>query len=221
MSKRVAIDLEMCKVPKIYRTDNYLLPMEIIQIGAVLMDENNEIIDEFSSYVKPAYGVIDCFIKNLTGIKGINVKTAQPLEAVIKRMMEWIRTKDVCFYSWSDADYYQLRNELRAKGLESDEYTPLINQRSWIDYQKKFETRFQFGKLLSLKDALFYLELEPVGKLHDGFADAYNTARIIAEIERNPERLFLIDRIRKNEQESILLGTSLGDLLQEFRLQIA
>ena len=221
MTKRVVIDLEMCKVPQIYRSKDRSLSMEIIQIGAVLMNENNDILDEYSSYVKPEYGVVDNFIKGLTGIREADVKKARPLGIIVRELLERIGTKDVTFYSWSDTDYRQFRKELHVKGIESDEFVPLLNQKNWIDYQQVFENRFQFGKLLSLKDALFYLELDPEGRLHYGRADAYNTARIIAKMEKYPDRLFLLDRVRKNEQEAEQVGTCLGSLLQGFKTQIA
>ena len=97
----------------------------------------------------------------------------------------------------------------------------LLNLENWVDYQKIFENRFHFGRSLSLKDALFYLELDPEGRLHDGLADSYNTARLIAEMERNPERMFLMDRVQKSEQENVQIGTSLGSLLLGFNLEIA
>ena len=219
--KRIVIDLEMCKVPRMYRNKNYPYAAEIIQIGAVRLDENNEITDEFSSYVKPVYGAVDNFIKNLTGIRGTNVRTAQPLDAIVREMLAWIGTKDVCIISWSESDYYQLKRELCAKVLETDEFEILLDQENWVDYQKEYEERFRFGRSLSLKDALFYLEIDPVGRLHDGLADAYNTARIIAEMERNPEKMFLLDRIRKTERETEQIGTCLGSLLQGFKSQIA
>lgn len=221
MTKRVVIDLEMCKVPQVYRNKNRSLKMEIIQIGAVLMNENNEIIDRYSSYVKPEYGVVDNFIKSLTGIREANVRKAQPLGIIVRELLEWIGTKDVTFYAWSDTDYRQFRKELHVKGIESDEFEPLLNQINWIDYQQVFENRFQLGKSLSLKDALFYLELDPEGRLHDGLADACNTARVIAEMEKHPDKLFLLDRVRKNEQEAEQVGTCLGSLLQGLKTQIA
>ena len=219
--KRIVIDLEMCKVPKMYRSKQYPCATEIIQIGAVMMDEDNEIVDKFSSYVKPEYGIVDNFIKSLTGIKGTDVKTALPIDVVVRELLLWVDSTDVCFYSWSDNDYYQLKRELQAKGFESDEFMTLLNLENWVDYQQIFENRFHFGRSLSLKDALFYLELDPEGRMHDGLADSYNTARIIVEMERNPERLFLMDRVLKSEQENVQIGTSLGGLLQGLILQTA
>lgn len=221
MAKRIVIDLEMCNVPKLYRNRNYRYATEIIQIGAVMMDENNEIVDKFSSFVKPAYGIVDNFIKSLTGIKGANVKTARPIDAVVREMLTWIGTQDVRFYSWSDNDYYQFRRELRTKGFEADEFSVLMDQNNWVDYQQVFESRFNFGRVLSLKDALFYVELDPNGRMHDGLMDAVNTARLIAEMERNPEKRFLADRISQIEQDVESFGTSMGCLLKGINLQIA
>ena len=59
----------MCKVPKDYRNKNYKYASEIIQIGAVLLDERYRRRDEICLYVHPEHGVIDNFIANMTGIK--------------------------------------------------------------------------------------------------------------------------------------------------------
>ena len=40
----LVIDLEMCKVPKHYRSNRYKYANEIIQVGAVLLEEKYEII---------------------------------------------------------------------------------------------------------------------------------------------------------------------------------
>lgn len=144
-----------------------------------MQDETYAIIDEFSSYVKPVYGVVNHFIQDLTGIRSTNVKTAQSLEAALRKMLTWIGTQEFCFFTWSDSDYNQLSRELLVKGVSSEEFSSLLDPDKWIDYQVIFENRFRFGRQLSLKDALFYMELEPEGKLHDGLADACNTAKII------------------------------------------
>ena len=61
----LVIDLEMCKVPKDYRNKNYKYASEIIQIGAVLLDERYRRRDEICLYVHPEHGVIDNFIARI------------------------------------------------------------------------------------------------------------------------------------------------------------
>ena len=221
MAKRIVIDLEMCMVQKTYRSKRFPCATEIIQIGAVMLDEANEIVSEFCSYVKPEHGVINNYIRRLTGICQKDVKPANPLGEVIREMWDWIGDQEVIFISWSDTDYYQLKKELHLKGVDIKEVALLTDPCNWIDYQKVFETRFKFGRVFSLKDALFFVELDPDGRLHDGLSDAINTARLIATLENNPEKMFLADRIRKQEQDAAHFGTSMEHLLKGFNLQTA
>ena len=67
----LVIDLEMCKVPRDYRSKRYKYANETIQIGAVLLDEEFKRIGTLSQFVHPEHGVIDYFIENLTGIKNV------------------------------------------------------------------------------------------------------------------------------------------------------
>lgn len=62
----LVIDLEMCNVPRDYRSRSYKYANETIQIGAVLLDEEFKRIGTLSQYVHPEHGVIDPFIQNLT-----------------------------------------------------------------------------------------------------------------------------------------------------------
>lgn len=64
----LVIDLEMCNVPRDYRSRSYKYANETIQIGAVLLDEEFKRIGTLSQYVHPEHGVIDPFIQNLTGM---------------------------------------------------------------------------------------------------------------------------------------------------------
>ena len=55
----VVIDLEMCKVPKMYRNKIYKYATEIIEIGTVLLNEDFRQIATLRQYVHPEYGVLD------------------------------------------------------------------------------------------------------------------------------------------------------------------
>lgn len=79
----LVIDLEMCKVPRDYRSKRYKYANETIQIGAVLLDEEFKRIGTLSQFVHPEHGVIDYFIENLTGIKNGQVKHAPRLQEAL------------------------------------------------------------------------------------------------------------------------------------------
>lgn len=52
MSKYVVLDLEMCKVSKEAQKDIFKSARELIQIGAVEMDEHYRITRSFQTFVK-------------------------------------------------------------------------------------------------------------------------------------------------------------------------
>ena len=58
MLKHIMIDLEMNKIKKQYRDDKKLAN-ELIEIGAVKMDDDFNEVDRYQSYVMPDYGKMD------------------------------------------------------------------------------------------------------------------------------------------------------------------
>lgn len=109
MSRYVVFDLEMCKVPRSIKTE--ALHMEIIEIGAVLLDETYNEIDSFKTYIKPQYGFVDEFIKNLTGITVAETKNAPETKQALEMFAKWI-PDDAVLVTWSENDEHQLRKEM-------------------------------------------------------------------------------------------------------------
>ena len=57
MNDLLIIDFEMCEVDRaVIKNTGVYLDHEIIQIGAVILNEKNKITAEYSAYVKPHYG---------------------------------------------------------------------------------------------------------------------------------------------------------------------
>ena len=59
--QHIMIDLEMNKIEKQWRGKNKL-SSELIEIGAVRMDDSFEVVDTYQSYVKPEFGPMDAVI---------------------------------------------------------------------------------------------------------------------------------------------------------------
>ena len=217
MNTYVVIDVEMCGVQ--IRTQSFNRRHEIVQIGAVMMNEVYEIIDSFSTFVRPDYGKIDYFISSLTGIANKDVKHAPGLSEALHSMMEWFGERRIRFYAWSNTDYYQIRGEILDKKLDEEAFAIFLDKENWVDYQNIVNVRFKIGRSLALADALQMTELDVDGRLHDGLADAMNTARMISKLERNPDYKCTLDKIREKENKSEPLTTSLGSLLKGIVLE--
>lgn len=187
MSTIIVIDIEMCLVRKEHQWEDYPYHHEIIQIGAVMMNESYERTGEFSSFVRPRYGRIDQAIRELTGIRETDTGAAPDLETVLKEMLSWIADSQPVFYSWSITDYKQIAREIRAKGMNEEEMALFLDAGNWVDYQVTAGKRFHKPWRMSLEDALMLAKIEPVGKQHDGLADAGNTARLIAKLEKEAQ----------------------------------
>jgi len=214
----LVIDLEMCKVPKHYRNNKYKYANEIIQVGAVLLDEEYEIIGKLNQYVHPEYGVLDHFITNLTGIHGNQVKHAPKLEVVLKHMIDWLGDQEYKIFAWSDSDYRQLLHEINSKEIVYSQIDSFMNCGRWIDYQAVFGSRLDFSKLVSLKEALMYCDIDADGKLYDGLDDAVNTASIIKKLEQDKD-FVLYNYNPKMQEDSKPLNFCLCDLFSRLNLE--
>lgn len=181
MGRHVVVDLEMCKVTKIQRTKEFKLGSEIIQIGAVLLDDDNNEIDSFSTYVKPAFGRLNNFITNLTGITEYDLKDAPLLESALTEFMEWV-PNDAIAVSWSHSDDNQIRKEVLAKNIDIVGLSELLD--SWEDCQATFSEKMNAEKAYNLTEALNIADIYYEDGAHDGLVDAKNTALLYAKMER-------------------------------------
>lgn len=216
----LVIDLEMCEVPRNYRSEKYKYANEIIQIGAVLLDETFQRIDTYNQFVCPEHGVINNYITNLTGIRQKQVKKAPKLQNVLQNMLKWVGNRSYKVYAWSDNDYIQLCHEINNKKIEGECIAEFMNPSRWIDYQKVFSKRYQFDRNIGLEETLMLCEVDVQGRMHDGLFDAINTAEIIRILETDA-CFQLINYTQEGGRESKALNFCLGDLLSGLQLQCA
>lgn len=209
----LVIDLEMCNVPKHYRGVRYPYANEIIQVGAVLLDENFERIATMDQYVRPVHGVLDNFITELTGIENSQLKHAPLLEEALLHMLDWLGDREYKVYEWSNTDRSQLKHEITVKHIEDDRIDDFLQPERWVDYQKAYGKRFGFERAVSLEHALISCDIDQEGRLHNGLDDALNTGKLIRLLETNPE-FELITTEWETQEEG--LKFTLGDLLAGF-----
>lgn len=183
MSKYVIVDLEMCNVPKTVRRAVYHCRNEIIQIGAVLVDESLEIAGEFVTYVKPQFGTIDAYIEELTGISRKDVLGAPCIKDALERFMSWV-PDDAVMVSWSMSDESQIRKETEAKNIVIDRLQEYLE--SWVDCQKTFGEKMDNQRSYKLSEALIIANIDYDDGEHDALVDSKNTAQLFIKMEREP-----------------------------------
>ena len=184
MSKYVIVDLEMCHVPRaIQDINNYYRGSEIIQIGAVLVDEDLQIVDNFVTLVCPEFGTIDSYIENLTGISRKDVFGAPRIKEALEMFVDWL-PEDAVLVSWSDTDEYQIRREAEEKGIVIDGLDHYLD--NWIDCQYTFGEKMNAHKNYKLSEALIIADIDYDDGEHDALVDAKNTALLFIKMEREP-----------------------------------
>ena len=214
----LVIDLEMCKVAKHYRTKKYKYANEIIQIGAVLLDEYDKQIGTLSQYVHPEHGVIDHFIADLTGIQNSNVKNAPLLKEVLIHMINWLGDREYKVIAWSETDRNQLLHEIVGKDISDEKIDGIMKEDRWMDYQEIFGKRYDFGRNIGLEEALILCDIDPDGRFHDGLYDAINTAKLIEKLELDPD--FTVCNYEKEiDAAAEPLNFSMGDLFANLGIQ--
>lgn len=105
---------------------------EIIEIGAVKLDENMKEIDTFSELVKPVVSrKLRSRIKNLTHITNDDIKAGKPFSTVINEFEKWAGD-NVVFLTWGDTDIRTLLSNIKVF-LKKDDITFL---RKYADLQR-------------------------------------------------------------------------------------
>ncbi len=100
---------------------------EIIEIGAVKLDENMNEIDTFSELIKPIVSrKLRSKIKNLTHITNDDIKMGKHFAKVIKEFEIWAGD-DAVFLTWGDTDIRTLLTNLK-----------VFLQRDYINFIKKY-----------------------------------------------------------------------------------
>ncbi len=208
----VIVDFEMNSIAEEHVQERETCKLEIIEIGAVIMDESFMVLGEFKTLVKPQYNEhIYKRYEKLTGITTDMVSGAPTFVTAYEMFVNWCESYEgeYAVYAWSENDYNQLTAEMKLKHYErEDKMGPL---KRWNDYQKEFTKRLKLGKIVSLEKALIYANLGFEGQMHDALWDAKNTAKLMA-VMSNEERFKVILRTARELMKPQVMTSMLGDM---------
>lgn len=209
----IIVDFEMNPVAGEYKEERRICRCEIIEIGAVIMDESFMVRGEFKTLVKPQYN--DSIYKKyeiLTGISTQMVYGAPTFAIAYEMFVNWCESygSDYEVYAWSENDYNQLTAEMELKQYkEVDKMRSLEN---WFDFQKEYTEKLGLERIMSLEKALDYAGIAFEGHIHDALCDAKNTAELFA-IVRNEERCNVVLKAVMDALKPKSISSTLGDMI--------
>lgn len=215
----IILDFEMNPVDKKNRVSTPVF-REIIELGAIRLDENFELKDEFKGFVKPMFSnSVNERIFRMTGITTLNILSAISLEEILSKLECWIGYEaDTTVYSWSTSDRNQLAAECGAKGIAFPS-----NMDVWIDAQEMYSKAmgsFDPSRALALRKAAEqYGIVMDRKKSHSALYDAKITAELVSAIlsEDYKRQIPVLNRASAGKQDQFFsIGDACGSILQQF-----
>jgi inhibitor of KinA sporulation pathway (predicted exonuclease) len=155
--------------------------MEIIEIGATLVDRKGRELDHFQCFVRPLRRpLLTPFCRQLTHITQADVDTAQTLSEVWPSFEQWLGQYYLRlegWVSWGDYDRKQLLQEWQHLQIDSD-----LGRVPHINLKQRFAKARRLERPLGLNGALQLAGLQFTGQQHRALEDARNTARLLPQI---------------------------------------
>ena len=155
--------------------------MEIIEIGAVLVDNDYRIIGEYQTFIKPIKNSkLSEFCKNLTSIKQENIDDAEIFPVALEKFIQWVEIKskdnieNIIFCSWGYYDKKQLTKDCELHNII-------------YPFQTHHSIKHEFAEMKNLRNpigmekALQMCKISLDGTHHRGIDDAKNIAKIFIQ----------------------------------------
>lgn len=169
--------------PKLYNPNsrfrpNPKCPFEVIEIGAVKVNENLEIVENFSRLVKPViYRRLSPIVIRKTGIKPSDLEDGDSFRDVITDFRDFCG-KDFILCTWSTNDAEILQKNCIYHKLPYE----------WVGKYYDIQSRctrvlgLPKNQAIGLKNALNAFNIEVDGRLHRALEDAIHTAKLFIEV---------------------------------------
>lgn len=139
---------------------------EIIEFGAVKLNEKLEIIDEFSSFVQPQIEKkLRTRVKTLTNISNSDVENAETFETVCEKFTKWTGDiENTLIMSWGEMDIRALMSN--CKYFYGDYFIPFVKY--YIDLQAYFMQMkgLPKGNQIGLSNAASMIDVNPDDFVH-------------------------------------------------------
>lgn len=162
-------------------TDPVTLSGEIIQIGAVKMDEKMNIVGTYTIMVEPVYyRTMNSAVKKLTGIDDEDLRSGVPFAEAYRGFLEFCG-ENFTLLTWGGDDMRILTANMAIHGIKAEKPFECIN------IQRVFGRQIaKTKKQISLENAV-EMTGEPPYRAHDALNDAMSSALVCKHMDLRKE----------------------------------
>ena len=155
-------------------------PFEIIQIGAIKLNDNFETISTLDMFVKPEiYTTLNPFVKRLTGLTMDELNTGKSFKEMYEVFSDFIISNRSVLCVWGVADIAELFRNITYYELDATNVpTEYINIQSYASKKLNCEKGINIG----LGNAAKLLNIPIENQFHNALNDAYYTAEVFKKI---------------------------------------
>lgn len=171
----IIFDLEWNQSPTGKEGELESLPFEIIEIGALKLDADMNIISSFCETIRPqVYPEIHYKIKEITHFEAEELNNSRTFIEVFRDFTDWCGN-DFMLCTWGSMDVSELQRNMKFYNF------PLFKAPVFFyDIQKIFSIVYEDRKTKrSLEWAIDYLQIEKNNDFHRALSDAYYTYAVM------------------------------------------
>ncbi len=156
---------------------------EIIQIGAVKMDNELNIVGSFNMFIKPViYPALHPFVVKVTGFRERDFIDAVTFAEAYEAFRDFLGAEKFVFCLWGAGDLNIFFNNIKYYNLN-----PRFLYAKYVNVQQGASMRLKLphGMMIGLQKAVQLLNLETDEHFHNAFNDAVYTAQIFKIVNDN------------------------------------
>lgn len=184
--KYIILDLEWNQSARGKDFEKKEIPFEIIQIGAVKLNNNGDVEDVFNCVVKPAvYKKLHTAVREVVALTDRELKNGVTFQEAFKLLMQFCEDEYI-FCTWGSQDLWQLQQNMQYYKIENA--FPQVMK--YYDVQKLFSIVFEDGKLRrTVEHAVDVFDMEKDLMFHSAVNDAKYVAKIFQRLMENKEAM--------------------------------
>lgn len=188
----ICLDLKTCKLAGAQKKAMKGKSEEVIQIGAVMLDEKLNYLSQFSSFVKPVYGAVSTETVDNPNFYKESLENADTFSTAFYKLYAWAGSNqdDVTTLCWSNSVYIHLWDEIYIKAKNHDEYRDFL--KTFVDLQAIVDNVLYSKNQISFDTSLKYCHIKFAGSRESALNYSFNEARLFYKLmKHNKEKLDL------------------------------